>query len=245
MRVMRVEHEGYSQYAVVRADGSFAAMDAPDDEGSSLAGARPLPLVSPSKIVCVGLNYRAHAAEVNYPIPEMPSFFLKPPTSLIGSGETIVLPQGRGRIDYEAELALVIGKKCRNLTLENARSAIFGITCANDVTARAVQSRDPLIGHCKSYDTFCPLGPWIETDVPDLNDLVVRCVVNGEERQCGHTSDMIFSPVDLLCFISGIMTLLPGDVVLTGTPPGVGPIVSGDTVSVEISGIGTLSNSVR
>ena len=147
--------------------------------------------------------------------------------------------------EHEAELAMVVGKVCRNLTPEEAEESLFGFTCANDVTAREVQKVDPLIGHCKSYDTFCPIGPWIETELEDINDLSIRCLVNGEVRQSANTGDMIFRPLDLLCFLSRVMTLMPGDVILTGTPPGISPIQADDVVQVSIEGIGTLSNPVE
>lgn len=246
MRIIRVEHGGASYYGILEDGLVFPLRRQPGRmEPLPLEEARVLPLASPSKIICVGLNYKAHAEELGYPLPQMPSFFLKPPSALIANGEPIVLPFGMGRIEYEAELAMVVGKACRNLSPDEARESLFGFTCANDVTAREVQKADPLIGHCKAYDTFCPLGPWIETDLERLDDLSVRCLVNGELRQSGNSGDMIFKPYDLLCFLSRVMTLLPGDVILTGTPPGIGPIRAGDVVQVSIEGIGVLSNPVE
>lgn len=175
----------------------------------------------------------------------MPSFFLKPPSSIIGNGEPIVLPSGMGRIEHEAELAMVVGKVCRNLTPEEAEESLFGFTCANDVTAREVQKVDPLIGHCKSYDTFCPIGPWIETELEDINDLSIRCLVNGEVRQSANTGDMIFRPLDLLCFLSRRHDADARRRHLTGTPPAFLPFRADDVVQVSIEGIGTLSNPVE
>ena len=219
MRIIRVEHGGTSYYGILEDGLVFRLHQQPGHmEPIPLSEAKVLPLVTPSKVVCVGLNYKAHAEELGYPLPNMPSFFLKPPSSIIGNGEPIVLPSGMG---------------------------LFGFTCANDVTAREVQKVDPLIGHCKSYDTFCPIGPWIETELEDINDLSIRCLVNGEVRQSANTGDMIFRPLDLLCFLSRVMTLMPGDVILTGTPPGISPIQADDVVQVSIEGIGTLSNPVE
>ena len=246
MRIIRVEHGGTSYYGILEDGLVFRLHQQPGHmEPIPLSEAKVLPLVTPSKVVCVGLNYKAHAEELGYPLPNMPSFFLKPPSSIIGNGEPIVLPSGMGRIEHEAELAMVVGKVCRNLTPEEAEESLFGFTCANDVTAREVQKVDPLIGHCKSYDTFCPIGPWIETELEDINDLSIRCLVNGEVRQSANTGDMIFRPLDLLCFLSRVMTLMPGDVILTGTPPGISPIQADDVVQVSIEGIGTLSNPVE
>ena len=172
MRIIRVEHGGTSYYGILEDGLVFRLHQQPGHmEPIPLSEAKVLPLVTPSKVVCVGLNYKAHAEELGYPLPNMPSFFLKPPSSIIGNGEPIVLPSGMGRIEHEAELAMVVGKVCRNLTPEEAEESLFGFTCANDVTAREVQKVDPLIGHCKSYDTFCPIGPWIETELEDINDL--------------------------------------------------------------------------
>lgn len=246
MRVIRVEKDGSSYYGILEDGLVFRLHKTPGHmEPVPVSELRILPLVTPSKVICVGLNYKAHAEELGYPLPSMPSFFLKPPTSIIGNGESILLPADMGRIEHEAELTLVIGRQCRNLTIKEAETCLLGITCANDVTAREVQKIDPLIGHCKAYDTFCPIGPWIETDVEDLDDRSVRCLVNGKVRQSASTADMIFRPFELLCFLSRVMTLMPGDVVLTGTPSGIGPIVADDLVQVAIDGVGTLSNPVE
>lgn len=243
MRIIRVQHKEAVFYAEL-VEGAVRCLnrhlDLPDL--IPLSAISILPLVAPSKVVCVGLNYRAHAEELNFPIPSRPEFFLKPPTSVLSHGHAIVLPRGVGRVDAEAELALVIGQSCRNISPEDAANHIFGYTCANDVTARDIQQQDSLIGHCKSYDTFCPVGPWLETDIPDPGNLPIRCVVNEEVRQQSSTADMLFSPYELVSFLSRVMTLTPGDLVLTGTPVGVSPIVDGDMVQVEIEGVGVLFN---
>lgn len=199
--------------------------------------------VMPSKIVLVGLNYRDHAAELGMEIPREPVLFMKPPTSVVGPGERIVCPRGVKRLDYEAELAVIIGKEARHVREGRERDYILGYTCLNDVTARDLQEKDGQWTRAKSFDTFCPLGPHIETDL-DPTQRTVRLYLNGILRQESATRNLIF-PVDyLLRFISAIMTLLPGDVIATGTPPGVGPMRAGDTVTVDIGQIGTLTNTV-
>src|SRR5215468_2589151 len=204
----------------------------------------PPPLFS-SKIVCVGRNYAEHAAELSNEVPKEPLLFLKPSTSLIGAHDTIELPPQSSRVDHEAELAVVIGGAAgvRRLDRAGAAKAIFGYTVANDVTARDLQASDGQWTRAKGFDTFCPLGPWIETDL-DVSDLEVRCEVNDEVRQLGSTKDMVFDCVALVSYISHMMTLLPGDVILTGTPAGVSPLISGDVVTVRIAGIGELINPV-
>ncbi|MBE0428869.1 MAG: fumarylacetoacetate hydrolase family protein [Thermoleophilia bacterium] len=199
---------------------------------------------SPSKIIAVGLNYRSHAAELDMPVPKEPVIFLKPPSAVIGAGDTIVLPPDAGRIDYEAELAVIVGATARNLSRENAAGAVLGYACANDITARDLQARDGQWTRSKSFDTFCPLGPGVEVEPPPP-EARVELFLNGERRQSSPLSDMIFPPLELVSFISGIMTLERGDVILTGTPPGVGALTAGDTVTVRIDGIGELVNSVR
>ncbi len=203
-----------------------------------------LPPVMPSKIVCIGRNYAAHAAEQNAALPEEPMLFLKPPSALIGHGAEIILPPGAGRVDHEAELAVIIGRRAAHVRREDALDYVLGYTCANDVSARDYQKKDGQWGRAKGFDTFCPLGPWIVTDL-DPSDLAIACHVNGERRQSARTSDMIFDVATLVSFVSGVMTLLPGDVLLTGTPSGVSPLAEGDTVEVTIEGIGTLHNTVR
>ncbi len=197
----------------------------------------------PTKIIAVGLNYRDPAREGQQPLPDEPIFGLKPPSSVIGPDQPIVWPLASQRIDFEGELAIVIGRMAKGLTPSEAERAILGITCANDVTARDVQRREGQWSKAKGFDTFCPLGPWIATDVdPATCQLVVR--VNGVVRQSVATSLLHFPPAVLVSYLSRVMTLLPGDVILTGTPPGYGPLRAGDVVEVELSGVGTLRNPV-
>ncbi len=203
-----------------------------------------LSLAKPGKIVAVGLNYRSHADELGMPVPEEPILFLKPPSAMIGTGGAIILPPGAGRIDYEAELALVIGKQARLVPSGAAQDFILGYTCANDVTARELQQRDGQWTRAKSFDTFCPLGSWVETEPPSP-DTRVELLLNGEVRQSAPIADMIFSPLELVAFITSVMTLEPGDVILTGTPPGIGELAPGDEAVVKIAGIGELVSKVR
>ncbi|MCL6634270.1 MAG: fumarylacetoacetate hydrolase family protein [Peptococcaceae bacterium] len=197
----------------------------------------------PSKSVCVGLNYRDHAAEFGLPIPEEPVLFIKPSTAVIGPGESIIYPATSRQVDYEAELAVVIGRPCRKVKAGEAAEYILGYTCANDVTARDLQRKDGQWTRAKSFDTFLPLGPYIVSDL-DPGDLSISMRLNGALRQRSSTRNLIFSVPELLSFISDIMTLNPGDVILTGTPGGVGPVAVGDEIEVEIEGIGTLWNRV-
>lgn len=199
---------------------------------------------SPSKIVAVGLNYRDHAEELNLALPEEPLLFMKPSTSVIGPVDPIVLPPQSKRVDHEAELAIVIGKPARNVTSDKARDYIMGYTCLNDVTARDLQQKDGQWTRAKGFDTFCPIGPWIETEV-DASDLAVSLLLNGELKQQSRTANLIFDTFRLVEFISHIMTLLPGDVIATGTPSGIGALKQGDTVEVRIEGIGSLINPVN
>jgi 2-keto-4-pentenoate hydratase/2-oxohepta-3-ene-1,7-dioic acid hydratase in catechol pathway len=200
--------------------------------------------VRPSKIVCIGRNYVAHAAERQVDVPDEPLIFLKPPSALIGHGAPIEFAADVGRVDHEAELAVIIRSQARRVSRENALGHVLGYTCANDVSARDYQKKDGQWTRAKGFDTFCPLGPWINTDL-DPSDLAVRCLVNGELRQDGRTSQMVFGVPALISFVSHVMTLEPGDVILTGTPAGVSQLFDGDMVSVEIEGIGALRNPVR
>jgi len=215
----------------------------PTDERISVRELKFLSPTRPTKIVAVGLNYKAHAEEMGKPLPEEPLLFLKPSTAVIANKMRIILPTMSQRVDYEGELAVVIGKKCRKVSPEEAKEYILGYSCFNDVTARDLQQKDVQYTRAKSFDTFAPYGPWIATDVDPIG-LKITTRVNGEVKQEGNTEDMIFSPFELVSFISQIMTLLPGDVIATGTPPGVGPLSEGDRVEVEIEGIGTLINYV-
>ncbi len=209
----------------------------------SLEGARLLTPCRPSKIVAVGLNFRDHARERGKPLPSEPLIFLKPPSAALAHGGSILLPAGVGRVDHEAELAVVIGRRASRLPVADADEAILGYTCFNDVTARELQDREIQFTRAKGFDTFAPFGPWIQTGL-DPSDLSIRGSVNGVVRQDSRTREWIFPPAFLVAFISRVMTLLPGDVIATGTPAGIGPLKPGDRVDVSIEGIGTLSNSV-
>jgi 2-keto-4-pentenoate hydratase/2-oxohepta-3-ene-1,7-dioic acid hydratase in catechol pathway len=200
--------------------------------------------VQPSKIVCVGLNYAAHASESQLEIPNLPLIFLKPPSALIGPGDRIVLPPQSNQVEHEAELAVIIGMEGRWIPPEAAMQHVLGYTAANDVTARDLQRQDGQWTRAKGFDTFCPLGPWIETDL-DPADALITCYVNGQLRQMASTRDLTFPVSQLVAFISSVMTLQAGDVILTGTPAGVSPLSPGDEVSVEIEGLGALTNPVR
>src|SRR3954469_21740275 len=215
----------------------------------ALADVRLLSPILPSKVVCVGRNYADHAAELGNEVPPEPLLFLKPSTSVIGPHDAIRLPTQSKQVEHEAELAVVIGPPgARRADRAAAARAIFGYTCANDVTARDLQRSDGQWTRAKGFDSFCPIGPWISTGL-DPADLEVRCEVGpegsvAEVRQLGRTKDMVFDPATLVSYVSHVMTLLPGDIVLTGTPAGVGPLVPGDTVTVSVQGVGTLSNRV-
>jgi 2-keto-4-pentenoate hydratase/2-oxohepta-3-ene-1,7-dioic acid hydratase in catechol pathway len=209
----------------------------------SKAGEKLLSPLVPGKIVGVGRNYPEHAREHDAEVPEVPMLFLKPPSAVIGPREPIRLPAQSQQVEHEAELAVVMGKRTREITPDQARDFIFGYTAANDVTARDLQRKDGQWTRAKGFDTFCPLGPWIDTEA-DPSDLRITCRVNGRIRQLASTREMVFSVFQLVAFVSGIMTLEVGDVLLTGTPAGVGPIQAGDSVQVEIEGIGILENPV-
>lgn len=200
--------------------------------------------VNPSKIICVGLNYIDHAKELDMPVPKKPLIFLKPPSALTGHLGKIICPETAKRVDYEAELAVVIGKRCKNVSSENAQSVIMGYTCFNDVTARDLQKEDGQWTRSKSFDTFAPAGPFITDPGLDVRDLSIKTRVNGKVRQDSRTSNLIFDVPELIEFISGIMTLEMGDIIATGTPPGVGELTIGDEVEIEIEDIGVLKNSV-
>lgn len=244
-RVFRIEHEGSPRHAVER-DGEFRLVEG-DIFGSfqaerAVRPARILAPVHPSKIVAVGLNYKDHAAEQNKPLPAEPLIFIKPSTTVIGPGEPIRIPPGVGRVDHEAEVGVVIGKRAFGVPRDRAREYILGITCVNDVTARDLQNRDSQYTRCKGFDTFGPLGPCI---VPFSGaPVAIEGWVNRERRQASNTRELIFSIEDLVAFISGIMTLLPGDVISTGTPAGIGPVSPGDRVTIRVEGVGELSNPV-
>lgn len=198
----------------------------------------------PSKILCVGRNYVEHAKELGNEVPKVPLIFLKPPSSIISNGEHIVLPPQSSQVEHEAELVVVIGKRGRNITIENAKEYVFGYTIGNDITARDLQKTDGQWTRAKGFDTFCSFGPWIDTEF-DASDAVVTCRVNGQMRQMASTRDMVFNINTLIAFISSVMTLEAGDIIFTGTPSGVGELKNDDMVDVEIEGLGKLSNPVK
>jgi 2-keto-4-pentenoate hydratase/2-oxohepta-3-ene-1,7-dioic acid hydratase in catechol pathway len=200
-------------------------------------------MLHPTKIIAIGLNYLDHAKELNMEIPEYPLIFMKPPTAVIGDGEMIIYPPQTQELHYEGELGIVVGKKARNVSVEEAQDCIAGYTCSNDVTARDLQRLDGQWTRSKSFDTFCPLGPRIVKNI-DPTNLAITTRVNSVTKQNSNTNQMIFNAYKLVSFISAIMTLLPGDVISTGTPPGVGELQVGDVVEVEIEGIGILRNTV-
>jgi 2-keto-4-pentenoate hydratase/2-oxohepta-3-ene-1,7-dioic acid hydratase in catechol pathway len=208
-----------------------------------LVDVRLLAPVLPSKIVAFGRNYAAHAKEMGGDVPEHPVVFLKPSTSVVGPNEAILYPAQSQEVHYEAELAIVISRLCREVPVERAPDVVLGFTCANDVTARDLQSLEQQWGRAKGFDSFCPLGPWVVTDF-DPADARISCTVNGEVRQQASTAEMLRGVAECIAHVSEAMTLLPGDVILTGTPAGVGPLEVGDEVAVSIEGIGTLTNRV-
>jgi 2-keto-4-pentenoate hydratase/2-oxohepta-3-ene-1,7-dioic acid hydratase in catechol pathway len=208
-----------------------------------LSKVKLLPPCQPSKIIALGLNYIDHARELKMPIPLQPLVFLKASSAVIGTGDTIVLPSLSKRVDYEAELAVVIKKKAKNVSARSAMDYVLGYTCFNDVTARDLQDTDGQWARAKSFDTFAPTGPWIVDNINPLN-LKIEALVNGKVRQRSNTGELIFKIDEMVAFVSAVMTLMPGDIISTGTPPGVGPLKTGDTVSVRIQKIGTLQNKV-
>mgnify|MGYP000992164225 CR=1 FL=1 len=232
------------EIVVLRGDPMFNGFDT-TEERIPLADVKLLaPVIPRSKVVAVGRNYREHAAELGNEAPAEPLLFLKPNTSVIGPGDTIVRPQQSSRVDFEGELAIVIGSIAKNVSEADAASVVFGYTVANDVTARDLQEKDGQWARAKGFDTFCPLGPVIETEF-EVASQGIETRVNGEVRQSGRLDEMVHSVASVIAYASAVFTLLPGDVILTGTPAGVGPIMAGDTVEVTVEGIGTLSNPVR
>jgi 2-keto-4-pentenoate hydratase/2-oxohepta-3-ene-1,7-dioic acid hydratase in catechol pathway len=209
----------------------------------NLSEVKLLPPVQPGKIIGIGRNYAEHARERGVEVPTIPMFFLKAPTAVIATGETIILPPQSQRVEHEAELAVVIGKAGRWIDAEKAAEYILGCSVANDVTARDLQAADSQWARAKGFDTFCPFGPWIDTDF-DPSDAMISCRVNGELRQMGSTHEMTFPVKQLVAYLSSIMTLMPGDVILTGTPAGIGPLIPGDVLETAIEGLGTLQSPV-
>jgi 2-keto-4-pentenoate hydratase/2-oxohepta-3-ene-1,7-dioic acid hydratase in catechol pathway len=254
VRLARIAHPGGVAFASVEGDGDDTQVleiaehpfGRPNFTGKRwpLADVRLLAPILPSKVIAVGRNYAKHAAEFANEVPVDPMLFIKPSTTVIGPNAAIKLPKASERVDFEGELAIVIGQPVKNVPAARAAGTILGYTVANDVSARDLQKSDGQWGRAKGFDTFCPLGPWIETSL-DGSDLALRTELNGELRQDGRTSDLVHGIGELVEFISGVMTLLPGDVILTGTPEGVGQLNDGDDVSITIEGIGTLTNPVQ
>jgi 2-keto-4-pentenoate hydratase/2-oxohepta-3-ene-1,7-dioic acid hydratase in catechol pathway len=209
-----------------------------------LSDVKLLAPTEPTKIICVGRNYVDHAKELGNEVPKVPLIFMKPPSAIIANGETILLPAQSVQVEHEAELVVVIGKRGRHVPAENSRKIILGYTVGNDVTARDLQNSDGQWTRAKGFDTFCPFGPWIDTEF-DPSDAVVTCRVNGQMRQMASTRDMVFNVGVLIAYISSVMTLEPGDIIFTGTPAGVGELKEGDEVSVEIEGLGIIKNKVK
>ena len=255
MRIARYVHEGEVAFGVVESGADGAEAEVAEIVGHPFGGVtfsgvrhllssiKLLAPVLPSKVVAIGKNYAAHASEMGGEVPEQPLIFLKPSTAVTGSGDNIAYPPSSERVDYEGELAVVIGRLCRDVPEERAGEVVFGYTCANDVTARDQQKTDGQWSRAKGYDSFCPIGPWIETDL-DIADLRLMTTLNGEVKQDGRTSSIVHKVPKLIAYVTACMTLLPGDVILTGTPDGIGPMSIGDEVAVEIEGIGRLVNRV-
>jgi 2-keto-4-pentenoate hydratase/2-oxohepta-3-ene-1,7-dioic acid hydratase in catechol pathway len=249
MRTCRYRHAGLDHWGVIEDDrvrplnGEPWAGGLGEGKWLALGEVALLAPVRPSKVVCVGRNYLAHARELGNEVPKQPLLFLKPPSAVIGPGEAIRCPPQSSDVQHEAELGVVVGRALSRAGAVEARHAVFGYTALNDVTARDIQREEKQFTRAKGFDTFCPVGPWIDTGL-DPSDLSVSCRVNGAERQRGSTRDMAFDPYALLAFISNVMTLWPGDLVATGTPEGVGRLVPGDLVEVEVGGLGVLPNPV-
>jgi 2-keto-4-pentenoate hydratase/2-oxohepta-3-ene-1,7-dioic acid hydratase in catechol pathway len=249
MRIARFSHDGEVSFGVVEGDAIAQISAHPfgpvEFTGGrvALSSVRLLAPVLPSKVVAIGKNYADHAAEMGGDVPERPLIFLKPSTAVVGPGDDVAAPPSSERVDYEGELAVVIGRLCRDVPVERAMDVVLGYTCGNDVTARDQQRADGQWSRAKGYDTFCPLGPWIETEL-DPGDLRITTRLNGEVKQDARTSMIVHKIPSLIAYITSCMTLLPGDVILTGTPEGVGPMRVGDSVEVEIEGIGALANPV-
>lgn len=251
-RYVRVKtHQGQTFYGLLQLGRNVQVLDAPP-----WLGGRPTDMeleaerykllapCAPSKIIAVGKNYQGHAAEMGTPVPQEPLIFIKPPTTVIANGQPIRYPIQSQQVDYEGELALVIGDRCSNCSLEEAEDCIWGYTIANDVTARDLQRKDGQWTRAKGFDTFCPLGPWIVRELSPGAKLETFINDSPEPKQSALISEMVFPPHSLVSFISQVMTLLPGDIILTGTPEGIGPLTKGDHVQVTIEGIGLLENSI-
>lgn len=250
MKFVRFESQGAVSYGlaedtmVYKIEGDIFGEYKVTEEQYKLSDIKLLAPCKPSKIVAVGINYRDHATEMSLELPEDPIIFIKPPTTVIGPEDSIVTPDMSQRVDYEAELALVIGKQAKNVEPSEAFDYVLGATCLNDVTARDLQSKDGQWTRAKSFDTFAPMGPYIVTGV-DYNNIDIELVLNGETKQKSNTSYFIIKAHEIVSYISRIMTLNPGDVIATGTPSGIGPMSKGDVVEVKLQGIGILKNYVK
>jgi 2-keto-4-pentenoate hydratase/2-oxohepta-3-ene-1,7-dioic acid hydratase in catechol pathway len=249
VRIARFSHDGEVAFGVVEGEDIAEIASHPfgpvvfTGKRLPVSGVRLLAPVLPSKVVAIGKNYADHASEMGGDVPEQPLIFLKPSTAVTGPGDPIAYPGSSERVDYEGELAVVVGRLCRDVPEVMAMDVVLGYTCANDVTARDQQKTDGQWSRAKGYDSFCPLGPWIETEL-DITDLRITTTLNGETKQDGRTAQIVHKVPALIAYITSCMTLLPGDVILTGTPAGVGPMQIGDEVSVEIERIGRLTNTV-
>lgn len=257
MRIVRFKADDRPRYGLLEGNSVRSLRISPFAQRSSikyqpsfdgnkyaLDEVRLLAPCTPSKIICLGVNYRSHAVETGLTIPPVPLIFLKPPTAVVGPEDKIELPRlEKRRVDYEAELGVVIGRRTKAIPRQSAKECVLGYTCFNDVSERYAQKSDGQWTRCKGYDTFAPIGPWVETEV-DPDDLKVESYLNGEVRQSARTSDLIFGVAEIISFISGIMTLLPGDVIATGTPSGIGKMKPGDVIEIKIEKIGTLKNYV-
>ncbi len=256
MRIARFLAGGQANYGIVKDDHVYTLAKDPFEafankqeysvskKALALSEVKLLAPCLPSKIVCLGVNYRPHAAEMKSSLPGQPLIFLKPPTAVIGLSDPIILPRKYTRVDFEGELGVVIGKKTKYVTEGESKDCVFGYTCFNDVTERQYQKDDVQWTRGKGFDTFAPIGPWIETEI-EASDLKLETFVNGAVKQSARTSELVFGIPTLISFISQVMTLLPGDVIATGTPAGVGPLQPGDVVEIKIEKIGTLRNPVQ
>ena len=249
----RIDYHGTPRHVIEAApDGPWRLLEGELFESYEAGDAvardahRLLAPITPSKIVCIGLNYKDHAAEQGKPLPKAPLMFIKPSTSVVGPGDTILLPEGIGRVDHEAEVGIVIGRRAHHVTEAGAAGVIFGLTCVNDVTARELQQKGAQYTHAKGFDTFAPIGPCLTAglDYHAMAGVGIEGWVNGARRQNSSTKQLVFSIDYLVAYITKVMTLLPGDVIATGTPSGIGPLKAGDTVTVRIPGVGDLTNTV-
>lgn len=249
MQIVRALHNGETRHGLISEGQVVFYLGDPilgaelGKESAPLSSVRLLAPVAPGKVVCIGMNYRAHAAEISIDVPDEPLIFFKPISAIIGPEDPIVLPRQSDQVELEIELAIVIGKQAKEISYDEAKSHIFGYTVGNDVTARDLQFSDTQWARSKGFDTFCPLGPWIETEL-DTNSLKLESRINGRSRQRSKSSDMITDVYEIVSYVSRNLTLFPGDVILTGSPAGLARIEAGDQVECEITGIGVLHNPV-